>query len=122
VQPEGEAKPGGKRRSRHAHHLASHTSLMGSNGWTPAWQPWRGRYQVEARQNRLIDSTVWLYRPTRTSGRSPKLQSSWEGPYKGITRINDVVYRIQRHPRLRMIVVHLDRLAPYLGAAWDEQP
>jgi hypothetical protein len=55
---------------------------------------------------------VWLYRPTRTRGRSPKLQSAWEGPYKVINRINDVVYRIQRHPRSRMMVVHLDRLAP----------
>jgi hypothetical protein len=43
VQLEGEAKPGGRWRSRHAHHLAAHTSLIRSNGWTPAWQPWRGR-------------------------------------------------------------------------------
>jgi hypothetical protein len=42
---------------------------------------------------------VWLYRPTRTKGKSPKLQSSWEGPYKIVTRINDVVYKIQRYPR-----------------------
>jgi hypothetical protein len=42
---------------------------------------------------------VWLYRPTRTKGKSPKLQSSWEGPYKLVTRINDVVYRIQKNPR-----------------------
>jgi hypothetical protein len=34
---------------------------------------------------------VWLYRQTSTKGKSPKLQSSWEGPYKVITRINDVV-------------------------------
>jgi hypothetical protein len=43
------------------------------------------------------------------------------GPYKVVTRINDVVYRIQRNPRSRMMVVHLDRLAPYQGAARDEQ-
>jgi hypothetical protein len=66
--------------------------------------------------------SVWLYRPTRTKGKSPKLQSSWEGPYKVVTRINDVVYRIQRNPRSRMIVVHLDRLATDQGAARDEQP
>jgi hypothetical protein len=65
---------------------------------------------------------VWLYRPTRTRGRSPKLQSAWEDPYKVITRMKDVVYRIQRHPRSRIMVVHLDRLAPYLGATRDEQP
>jgi hypothetical protein len=34
---------------------------------------------------------VWLYRLTCTKGKSPKLQSSWEGPYKVITRINYVI-------------------------------
>jgi hypothetical protein len=29
-----------------------------------------------------------------------------------ITWINNVVYRIQHHPKLKMILVHLDRLAP----------
>jgi hypothetical protein len=62
---------------------------------------------------------VWLYRPTRTKGKSPKLQSSWDGPYKVVTRIN-VVYRIQRNPRSRMMVVHLDRLASYQRLARDE--
>jgi hypothetical protein len=55
---------------------------------------------------------VWLYRPTRKKVKSPKLQASWEGPYIITTRINDVIYRIQRHPRAKMMVVHLDRLAP----------
>jgi hypothetical protein len=67
---------------------------------------------------------VWLYRPTSMNGKSPKVQSSWEGPYKVVTRINDVVYRIQRNPRSRMMVVHLDQLAPYSyeGDAGEEQP
>jgi hypothetical protein len=39
-----------------------------------------------------------------------------------MSRINDMVYRIQRHSRERMMVVHRDRLAPYLGATWDEKP
>jgi hypothetical protein len=43
-------------------------------------------------------------------------------PYKVVTRINDVVYRIQRNPRSRMMVVHLDRLASYQGPARDELP
>jgi hypothetical protein len=49
------------------------------------------------------------------------LQPSWEGPYQIITRINDVVYRIQKTPRSRMMVVHLDRLAPFQGVARDER-
>jgi hypothetical protein len=34
---------------------------------------------------------MWLYRPTHTKGKSPKLQSPWEGPYTIVARINDVV-------------------------------
>jgi hypothetical protein len=33
---------------------------------------------------------------------------------KVITQINDVVYRIQQHPTVKMIAVHLNRPAPYL--------
>jgi hypothetical protein len=58
---------------------------------------------------------VWLFNRQRKKGRCPKLQPSWEGPFVILTRINDVVYRIQRHPRAKMKVVHLDRLAPYAG-------
>jgi hypothetical protein len=66
-------------------------------------------------------SRAWLYRPTLTNGKSLNLLSSWEGPYKVVTLINDEVYKIQRNPRSRTMVVHLNRLAPYQGAAWDEQ-
>jgi predicted aspartyl protease len=58
---------------------------------------------------------VWLFNRQRKKGRCPKLQPSWEGPFVILTRINDVVYRIQRHSRAKMKVVHLDRLAPYAG-------
>jgi hypothetical protein len=59
---------------------------------------------------------VWFYHPTWKKRKSPKLQSSWEGLYNVATRINDVVYRIQKNLRLRM-VVHLDWLSLYQGAA-----
>ncbi|KAJ8961686.1 hypothetical protein NQ318_021285 [Aromia moschata] len=42
---------------------------------------------------------VWLYAPKRTNGKSPKLQSNWEGPYTIIKKINDLVYRIQEASR-----------------------
>jgi hypothetical protein len=64
---------------------------------------------------------VRLYRPTLKRGKSPKLQTCWVGPYLIITQIDDIIYRIQRHPRAKMMVVHLDRLAPYLGATRDEE-
>ncbi|KAJ8948859.1 hypothetical protein NQ318_013512 [Aromia moschata] len=58
---------------------------------------------------------VWLYAPKRTKGKSPKLQSNWEGPYTIIKKINDLVYRIQLSPRSKPKVVHLERLAKYTG-------
>jgi hypothetical protein len=65
---------------------------------------------------------VWLYRPTRAKGKSPKLQSSWEAPCKIVTRINDVVYRIQRNPTWIMMLLHLDQLTSYQGTAQGERP
>jgi hypothetical protein len=67
-----------------------------------------------------VGNRVWLYRPTQRRGKSPKMQTCWEGPYLIITLINDVIYRIQWHSRAKMMVVHLDRLAPYLGATQVE--
>ena len=43
---------------------------------------------------------VWYYYPTQKTGKSPKLQSSWEGPYNIVTQINNVIDRIQQYPRL----------------------
>jgi hypothetical protein len=83
--------------------------------------------RMKTRYDKLANSAgyqegdrVWLYHPTHMKGKSLKLQSSWEGPYKVVKRINDVVYRIQKNPRSRMMMVHLDRLATYQGAARDE--
>ncbi|UYV64922.1 K02A2.6-like [Cordylochernes scorpioides] len=63
------------------------------------------------RQNDL----VWLFDPKRKKGLSPKLMPVWEGPYKIIKRINDLVYRIQRSSKSKAKVVHLGRLACYQG-------
>ena len=83
--------------------------------------------RMKARYDQLANTAgfqegeiVWLYRTIRKRGKSPKLQTCMEGPYTITTTINDVVYRIQRHSRAKILVVHLDRLAPYLGATRDE--
>jgi hypothetical protein len=39
-----------------------------------------------------------------------------------IARIDNVVRQVQCHLRAKMIVAHMDRLAPYPGTARDEQP
>lgn len=65
---------------------------------------------------------VWLSRPTRTKRKSPKLQSSWEGTYRLVIWMNDVLYRIQRKSRTKMTLVHLVLLEPYQGTTQDERP
>jgi hypothetical protein len=82
---------------------------------------------MKARYDSLATSTgfqegdrIWLHRPTREREKSTKLQSRWEDPYNIVTHINDVVYGVQRHPRAKMLLVHLDRLAPYLGSTQNE--
>ena len=62
---------------------------------------------------------VWLYNPQRRRGLSPKLQSSWEGPYEVMDRINDVVYRIRKLPKGKPRIVHFNRLSPYQGEIED---
>lgn len=72
--------------------------------------------RIKVRYDRLANSSVftegdqvWLYRPTRTSGKSPELQPSWKVPKNVITWINDVVDRIRLLPRAKMMAVHLER-------------
>ncbi|KAJ8939474.1 hypothetical protein NQ318_022528 [Aromia moschata] len=78
-------------------------------------------YDINANDGRYQPGNqVWLYNPQRRRGLSPKLQSSWEGPYEVVTQINDVVYRIQKLPRGKPRVVHFNRLAPFAGSN-DEQ-
>ncbi|KAJ8912994.1 hypothetical protein NQ315_002871, partial [Exocentrus adspersus] len=72
------------------------------------------RYDLRANTGGFqVGEKVWLYNPKRTKGKSPKLQKSWEGPYIVVTRLNDVVYRIQKNPQAKMKIVHIDRLTPY---------
>ena len=58
---------------------------------------------------------VLLYNPQRKKGLSPKLQTSWDGTYKIIKRLNDVVRRIQKanSPRTKLNIVQIERLAKY---------
>lgn len=75
------------------------------------------RYDRRANSRGFDESSlVWLHNPVRTKGKSPKLQAKWDGPYRVVTRINDVTYRIQKGPRGAPKIVHVDRLARYYGA------
>ena len=58
---------------------------------------------------------VLLYNLQRKKGLSPKIQTSWDEPYKIIKRLNDVVYRIQKSnsTQTKIKVEHIERLAKY---------
>jgi hypothetical protein len=80
----------------------------------------KARYDVRANNRGFEEGQlVWLHNPQRKKGLSPKLQPGWEGPYKVITRLNDVIYRIQRGQRGKPKIVHLERLALYRGGGLD---
>ncbi|UYV84725.1 K02A2.6-like [Cordylochernes scorpioides] len=67
------------------------------------------RYDTHACGNDLQEGgQVWLYNPKKKKGLSPKLQKSWEGPFRIVKKLNDVVFRIQRSshskPKSRNII------------------
>jgi hypothetical protein len=68
----------------------------------------------DSRKETELGCTAW----PSPLGRSPKLQPSWAGPCRVTTQIDDPVYKIQLHPKAKIMVVCLDILSSYLGATW----
>ena len=79
------------------------------------------RYYDHKAQNRGFErgDPVWLQNPRRKKGRTPKLQRPWEGPYLVTSRLDDLINRIQKGPRSKPMVVHVDRLKKYQGDSFD---
>ena len=73
----------------------------------------KGYYDQRSRANSYREGEkVWLYNPQSKKGRSPKLQTAWEGPWEVTKQVTDVVYRIQKTPKGKPKFVHHDRLKP----------
>ena len=53
---------------------------------------------------------VWLFNEALAKGESRKLRRPWRGPYRVITQLSDVTYRIQHTGNNKSTVVHFDRL------------
>ena len=51
----------------------------------------KARYECAANTEGFQEGQFLLYNPQRKKELSPKLQTSWDGPYKIIKRLNDVV-------------------------------
>ena len=60
-----------------------------------------------------VGDMVWLHSPAVQRGRSKKLHRPWTGPYKVVSKLSDVVYRLQHvQARRKRPVVHFNRLKP----------
>lgn len=76
----------------------------------------RRAYDLKAKgRDFAAGELVWVYGPKRRKGRSPKLDSKWVGPCYVAEKVGEVVYRVRMSPGGRHVVLHRDRLAPYLG-------
>jgi hypothetical protein len=71
----------------------------------------------------LPDSASGRRRPSRTSRTCrPKEGAAGQRSNESSPEASDHSYRVQRHLRVKMMVVRVGRRAPYLGAAREEQP
>ncbi|XP_038064713.1 uncharacterized protein LOC119735089 [Patiria miniata] len=80
----------------------------------------RRNYDLPHQQKQLTPgTTVMLAVEARTVGLSPKLQSRRDGPSIVTECINDVNVRIQKGPRHKQNIVHIDRLKRF-GGEYDK--
>ena len=67
---------------------------------------------------------VWHYIPRNRKGFNKKWELNNRGPFRIMKKLNDVNYIIQKSPRARPTIVHIDRLTPYYGnspAIWKAE-
>ena len=62
-----------------------------------------------------VGDSVWMHNVWRNKGRNAKPDCPWEGRYRVISVLSNVVYRIQESVKAKPKVIHADRLKPYLG-------
>ena len=58
---------------------------------------------------------VLLQNTTKRKGISPKLQARWDGPFLVLGLVSDFVYKIQKSPKSKKLIVHHDRLKKFHG-------
>ncbi len=67
---------------------------------------------------------VWLHCPAVPRGHSKNLHRPWTGPFRVVSKLSDVTYRIQHTRVRRRVVVHFDRLkrCPHSMRLADDAP
>ena len=71
----------------------------------------RKTYDIRVKKTEFtVNEWVWYWYPRRYTKRSPKWQSMYTGPYLIIRAIEPVNFLLQRTPRSKPFVVHMDKL------------
>ena len=74
------------------------------------------QYNRTADDCRIVEGMyVWLHNPIRSKWKCTKLSLPWEGPYRVVKQLTDVVFRIKKKKSGNFVVVHADRLKVYEG-------
>ena len=61
-----------------------------------------------------VHDQVWLHNPVVPHGSSRKLHCPWQGPFKIVKGIGNVLYKIQNEKKLKKCrVVHFNQLKPF---------
>ena len=60
------------------------------------------------------DDLVWLFCPAVPRGKPRKFHCPWQGPYRVVKPISEVLYQISpQGSKRKQMIVHFDRLKPY---------
>jgi transposase InsO family protein len=57
-----------------------------------------------------VGDIVWMYRPNKVVGVTPKLSTYWDGPYVVTRKITQVLYECKKNQYTKAKVAHLDNL------------
>ena len=85
----------------------------------------RRKHQYDLRskpQTFSVGSLVWVLVPRRRPQRYMKWQCLYQGPYRIVRQLGPVNYLVQRSPKSRPWVVHVDKLKPCVSTEADEPP
>lgn len=53
-------------------------------------------------------SQIYVFFPIRKAGQSPKFTSYWRGPYKVLSKLTDLTYKVDCGPRGMPQLIHVD--------------
>ena len=69
-----------------------------------------------------VGELVWVQNKARKRGLCPKLQRRYKGPYKVLERVTDVLYRLTWEGGGPDIVIHFNRLKPFVSGSFSATP